>query len=576
MDLKNEKAKLAAIKFIRCADEKTSVINWNNIVRHFGNNSIMQEILIDSPYIPEESLNILINEKHLSPKLCLKLFSTRELSDSIIKLSIVPNIRITDIVNYLKECYDNKVEIPNQNLLHLSGIHNEDITLQCLKCISDDDLINDTMDIETPKEKHLTAIASNHFIAQNTRHRAFELGCDYLKIENPTEKMADDMCDSWMATVFDNIIDKNNKSEKMIQYVCLEQLTKLVRMNKMSTKKQLELAEKCENVISDGNSAGIMELYSALIQTTQSSEIVNFCYDSCHPQIKTLAICNEFMSKDVSKAVADTLVASLSRASGNDYIHTCSMISMLAKRTELSHFAYDNIMYNKITPIQIEIAKSPTTPISILKKLQKGRQNQQIVRLAEFNERVYNGGILYLDEFNKVLNAFKTEKNKDGVIAVDNIALIGRKECLDETLDILRDIAEKTTTPNLKKNILSYASQLEIYSNAFIEKQLTFLYEYNPKTNKTEPMYDMIPEMDDGFFTENLQKFSTPSLYLIENEIKYDYYIASDVQKHKMFDAKERLIEAINNEVSRRSKKRIESDLRQKISKDGEIDAIEI
>lgn len=572
MDMKNEKAKLAAIKFIRLADERTPASKWNNIVRNFGNDSIMQKILIDSSFVPDESLSILIDEKHLRPNYCLELLAKRELSESMIRFSIVPATNENGILNFLKECYDNKIKIPNKNLFNLSNIYGEKVSIECLKCINDDELINDILDVQTPKEEHLSAIASNYFISDSTRNRAFDLGCDYLKVENPTDKMAVSLCDSWMATIFDNVVDTSSESGKLIQTVCLEQLTKLIQKNVIPDEKLIELCEKCEKALSTPSAVRIMPLYSTIAQYTHSKNVINVCYNSSHFHIKVFAVCNDYADKDISKEFADTLFGELSKASKNDdYSYLSSLICMLAKRTELSSYAYNYILNNKLTDIQIEVAKSETTPISVLKVLQKRRQNQQIVRTAEFNEKVYHGGILYTDEYKKVLNAFNTERNKEGLIAVNNIALISRKESLDETLKILREIADKTTTANLKKNILFYAEHLETYSNAHIEKMQNLLYEYNKERQKLELQYNFIPEMTEECFNECIEKFSTPSLKLIYSEIKYDYFNMSDVDKYKTYEAKERLLNAIKIEVHKRDREIS----KEETVKGGEIDEFE-
>ena len=132
-----DKAKIEIVKFIRCADENTPVDKWNNVVRNYGNNNIFQKLLIDSAYIPEESLKILIEEKHLKTEYCLELLTKRELSESLIKRSIFPAVGINDLISLTQKCYDEKIDIPDKNLFTLLDFCNENLIYNCLKNIHD-------------------------------------------------------------------------------------------------------------------------------------------------------------------------------------------------------------------------------------------------------------------------------------------------------------------------------------------------------------------------------------------------------------------------------------------------------
>ena len=141
MDLKNNKGTLAAIKFINSATPATSETEWMNIVQNFGNNSTMQEIMLQSPYIPDKCIEHLIYNKKLQPRLILNALKKDYLSEATVKLSIASSVSLWELRDYIKNCYDIGIKLPDQNLVWLYSFHHDDIKANCLKSISDENFI---------------------------------------------------------------------------------------------------------------------------------------------------------------------------------------------------------------------------------------------------------------------------------------------------------------------------------------------------------------------------------------------------------------------------------------------------
>ncbi len=564
MDLTNKKSLTEVAKFIINADENTSLTNWKNIVRNFGNDLAIQELLINSPHIPDECIEQLIYEKKLRSQLCLLALKKDYLSEPTVKLSISSSVAFYELKNFLLHTHQTGEKIPDQNLIWLYSLPHDDIKYLCLKNISDETFIKGEMD-NGIDEHYMTAVADNKFLNPTLRMEAFESGVDYMKIDAPLPEMADDICSSLMGTVFDKVIDKNNANEELIRTVCIEKLNKLVKSNVCSGKMQLELLNKCEEHCKENPEGCIIDLYTTLVQNTKDENVLAYGCDSEIQNIKHFSICNSSLNKGLSAAIADTVLMKIKEKSGLDYTSDMAMVSMLMKRTKLTYWAYDNIMRNNYTSLLEDMASSPNTPMSYLKELQKHR-NQKVARMAEFTEKAFHSSLLYKDEFKKALNAF----NVNAVLDSDNVLVLRLPQALEKVSKLLTDIAESTTAVTLKDSITQYITEMQKESEYEMAKKYCGLCEFNKDSQEMTTDYKKIPFMAEEFLKECLGKMNTNHLERFKKEIEYDYFVANTPKQYIMFEGKETINKIIDEIIQERNNTK---DIKEKEVRD---DGIEI
>lgn len=558
MDSKNKKELFEAIKFINNADINTPKEDWKNVIQKFGNNFTMQELLIKSPYIPDECIEQLIYDKKLVSHLCLMALKKDYLIEPTVKLSISSSVAFYELKNFLMHSYYAGEKLPDQNLIWLYSLPHDDIKFLCLKNIADEKFIRN--EIKSGIDEHyMTAIADNKFLDPKLRMEVFESGVDYMKIESPLPEMADDICDSLMGTVFDKVIDNNNASEMLIKTVCLEKLTKLAKSNFCSGKMQLELLNKCEEYLKEHKESSIIDLYTTLVQNTKDETVLAYACDSEIQNIKHFAICNSSLNKSLSAAIADTVLMRIKEKSGLDYTSDMAMISMLAKRVTLTHWAYENIIKNNYTEPLIEIASSLNTPISYLKKLQE-HKNKKIAKIAEFTEKAYHSSLLSPEEFKKALNAF----NVNAVLDSDNVLILRLPQTLDKVTELLNNIAENTSAITLKDSISQYIEKMREESEYEMAKKYSGLYDFNEELQEMTIDYKKIPLIANECLKECLDKMNTKHLERLEKEIEYDFFVKKEPEKYIMLEGKEIINEIIDDIIQERNnaKETIEKEVR--------------